>query len=390
MIIRNLRENEYTKSSKVISSAYSFKWTKEDEKRIFVPEYCFGAFEDDDETLMSLIYSVSLCSRYFGEYIPSAGAGMIATLPMYRRQGCVRALFNAVFQNMKEKGEVFSYLYPFSYDYYRKFGYEQIAEKYILTFPMQALFCIPANTDGALLDDGANFCDVVRIYNEYTQNLQAAFERTPAMWDKKLTLDPYSADIHTYLWHNEKGENKAYATLRLEGTLLNVLDMAYCGSVGLRGILGFLRQFYGRALNVRFANVTRESPLRYMIKEFSNSQGTLSSWAMARVVDVKKALELALYPQDSGSFSVKVEDFLPWNNKIFQVEYFHGKCQITERENGAYDLKLGIPLLTRLFLGSDTFTPGVLSYCDCEVKGNLDDLLKVFHRREIYLNDSAI
>ncbi len=390
MIIRNLKENEYKKSAKVISSAYSFKWTQDDEKKIFRPEYCFGAFDDDDETLMSLIYSVSLKARYFGRYIDCAGAGMIATLPMYRRRGCVRAVYNKVFENMHKNGEVFSYIYPFSYDYYRKFGYEQFAEKYILTFPMHALSCVKANTNAFLMDSKEAFKEVVRIYDAYTCSVESAFERTQPMWDKKLTLDPYSSNLHTYIWFDCDGVNKAYATIRLENELLSVTDMAYVDRQGLEGIIGFLSTFYPRALKVRFENVTADSPLKYIIKEYSQSEGILRSWAMARVTDVKKAFELARYPEKKGSFAVKVEDFLDWNNKIFNVEYENGTCTVTESENGDYDIRMGIPLLTRILLGSDNFTPHLLSFADCEIKGNIDDFLRAFPRRERYLNDSAI
>ena len=390
MIIRNLREDEYTKSAKVISCAYSFKWEEQDEKKIFVPEYCFGAFEDDNETLMSVLYSVSLGARYFGEYIPCEGAGMIATLPMYRNRGCVRALFNAAFERMKQNGEVFSYIFPFSYSYYRKFGYEHIGEKYLITFPMRALDSVKSFGKGFIMDSENSFEAVKDIYNRYTANVECAFDRTQTMWDKKLTLSPYSCDLHTYIWQNDSGESKAYATIRLENKLLNVLDMAYTDCEGLMGIVGFLKTFYGRALEVKFTNVTPASPLRYIIREYSDSNGELSSWAMARVTDVKKALELAKYLQESGHFAVKVTDFLPWNNGIFDVSYGGGECDVTVRQEGDYDLAADIPIMTRILLGCDSFTPLLLSYCGCEIKGDVSDIFRVFTKRECYLNDSAI
>lgn len=391
MIIRNLRQDEYTKSHKVISSAYTFKWNEEDEKKIFVPEYCFGAFEDDDETLMSLMYSVSLRASYFGKFVPCAGAGMVATLPMYRRKGCVRKMYEAVFEGMKENGEIFSYIYPFSYSYYRKFGYEQISEKYVLTFPMSAFGCVEANCGGILLDNEKDFEKLKNVYTKYALTVQAAFDRSGAMWEKKLTLDPYNGGMHTYLWYNSAGEEKGYLTMTLEDGALTVWDMAYLGNEGLRGILGFLRGFAGRADRVTFKNVSRDCPLRYVLKEYSCSSGSLSSWFMARVADVKGAFENAVYPKENGHFSVKVNDTLEHNNKIFDVEYGNGKCLVTCREDGRYDLETDIPLLTRILLGSDTFTPEVLSYCDnADVCGDISDMLRVFYRREIYLNDSAI
>lgn len=391
MIIRNLKQDEYTKSHKVISSAYSFKWTEEDEKKIFVPEYCFGAFDDNDTTLMSVMYSVSLGASYFGKFIPCAGAGMVATLPMYRRQGCVRKMFDAVFERMRENGEIFSFIYPFSYDYYRKFGYEQISEKYLLSFPMSSLGCVVQNCGGVLLDNSADFEKLKKVYTEYALTVQAAFDRSEAMWEKKLTTDPYGGGLHTYLWYNEKGEEKGYVTLTLENGTLTVWDMAYIGNEGLRGILGFLRVFSGRADKVTFRNVSRDCPLRYIIKEYSASCGSLSSWFMARVTDVKAAFENAVYPEKKGHFSVKVNDTLEYNNKIFDVEYGSGKCNVTCRNDGNYDLETDIPLLTRILLGSDTFTPEIISYCDnAEVCGDVSDMIEVFGRKEIYLNDSAI
>lgn len=382
MIIRNLLPDEYTKSSKVISSAYSFKWTEQDEKKIFVPEYCYGAFCDDNSTLMSVLYSVSLKSSYYGKFVKSAGAGMVATLPMYRRQGCVKSIFDTVYEKMQKNGEIFSFIYPFSYSYYRKFGYEQIAEKYILTFPISAFDPLPSNTGGKLLDNRADFEVLKSVYTKYALSVQCAFDRTDAMWEKKLTLEPYNTNLHTYLWYNSQGEAKGYFTFILENRIMTVYDMAYTDCEGLCGIIGFIKGFAGRVDKVTFKNISRDCPLRYILKEYSASSGKLSSWFMARVTDVKSALENAQYPVQSGHFSIRINDFLAHNNKIFDVEYGDKKCLVTTRDSGKYDLMCDIPLATRIFLGSDTFTKNLLSYCpSAEVCGNIDSLLNVFSRK---------
>ena len=57
------------------------------------------------------------------------GIGNVTSYPEVRGKGSVRQLMEKALKEMKEQGTVLSYLSPFSYHFYRKFGYEVAFEK---------------------------------------------------------------------------------------------------------------------------------------------------------------------------------------------------------------------------------------------------------------------
>ncbi len=72
-------------------------------------------------------------------------AGGITTEPEYRRGGYVREILNRSFEMSKDHGAVVSMLHPFSFGYYRKFGYDCICDHLILEFPISKLEFVERN-----------------------------------------------------------------------------------------------------------------------------------------------------------------------------------------------------------------------------------------------------
>ncbi len=85
---------------------------------------CRWAAFDDDGTMMGSISTYPYQIRFDGKSVGMSGIGFVSTLPGYRRRGAIRGCFEQAFREMKELGQVFSALYPFSVEYYRQFGYE--------------------------------------------------------------------------------------------------------------------------------------------------------------------------------------------------------------------------------------------------------------------------
>ncbi len=79
--------------------------------------------EQDRRIVASLICTPG--EAYFGEDIVSLSAvGAVATLPEYRKVGCAAAMMQEVVRLFLRRNIHTSALWPFSYHYYRKFGWE--------------------------------------------------------------------------------------------------------------------------------------------------------------------------------------------------------------------------------------------------------------------------
>src|SRR5699024_12870344 len=62
-----------------------------------------------------------------------------ATTHEYGRQGLMMHLVKLALEHMRDLGQTVSFLYPFSFPFYRKFGWELISMEKHYTVPMERL-----------------------------------------------------------------------------------------------------------------------------------------------------------------------------------------------------------------------------------------------------------
>lgn len=111
----------------------------EEEKREDARNRCFGTFLDDDETICGVVNSREYLCRFDGGTYKLGGVGGVSTLPQYRRGGVIRACMTASLKDMCANDFTFAFLYPFSMQYYRKFGFEAGAPEYRWSVPFTAM-----------------------------------------------------------------------------------------------------------------------------------------------------------------------------------------------------------------------------------------------------------
>ena len=97
----------------------------------------WGAFEED--TMFSTFAVTDFTQFFDGNQVKMGGIGGVASLPQYRRAGGIRACFQKALPILYREGYVFSYLYPFSTAYYRKFGYESCVQRYLAVLDLRQL-----------------------------------------------------------------------------------------------------------------------------------------------------------------------------------------------------------------------------------------------------------
>ena len=68
---------------------------------------------------------ISSHDMYFcGKTVPLAGIGVVSTLPEYRHRHCASSILIKSVEVLRDRGFVFAALAPFSYPFYRKYGWE--------------------------------------------------------------------------------------------------------------------------------------------------------------------------------------------------------------------------------------------------------------------------
>ena len=125
MEIRLLRPEELARTEELFALAFRLPLERGREEK---PDEAlhWAAFDEDGEMMSTL--TVPAYQMWFdGQPVRMGGIGGVSTLPQYRKRGGIRGCFEALLPELYRRGYDFSYLYPFSTAFYRKFGHRGTA-----------------------------------------------------------------------------------------------------------------------------------------------------------------------------------------------------------------------------------------------------------------------
>jgi len=345
--------------------------------------YC--AIEENSRVLAGM--EVIPYSMWFdGQKVLMSGIGGVATAPESRRSGHIRKLFEKVFDDIYEQGFVFSHLYPFNYDYYRKFGYEHCGTAKRYTLPSAPARKLKNNGTAHehLKNDGARD-KLIEIHEEFASRHNAMISRSKQTWNEILNIPEFGHE-RLYYWKNSNSEIKAWVKFKRDGNTMLIHDIAWADNESMFGILQFMGMFEGAASNLKFTSSPEFIPEIYWnsLYEMNSEPATLG---MSRIINVKHVFELMKKPNDEGNFSIKViDDFAEWNNDTYTIEYGSGECSVKTSSNSTADAEMSERALTQMVLGVYDFNALSLRD-DVIINSNIDVLRKVFRKKNVFITD---
>ncbi len=375
-VVRRLEENKEKRFSKYALE----KW---------------AAFDERGE-MASYIGAMRYTVRFDGHEVPMTGIGGVSSLPQYRRQGGIRKCFEACLRDTYADGAVLSYLFPFSTKFYGQFGYEPCGRVAYYTIPLRAIE--PDKDLGGSVKSlrcGNIKRDVMQVYDDYTKTYNFSCVRDETMdWGFLDEQDMSKSGHYIYVWYNDEGVAKGVIGFTKEKNTTEKFDLQtrkmfwFSDGEGLRGLLQFARGFetYYRNLCVMLAD---DFPLNAYVREWAiyPYDCRVAAMGMGRIINVKKALELAAY-RGSGSIVIAVrDDILPENNGSFAIAFQSGKAVSVDLTDDKPDITLSIAMLSKFLLGECEVSqlahyPGVTVDCD-------DALAKqVFYKKPLLILDS--
>lgn len=404
MITRKIEEEEYLEAVKISTVAFEcpsdlpetneelVKRVKENPQspaeQYFTERY--AAFGDDGKMMASL--GVMPFKAYFdGNVVPMNGIGDVSTLPQYRRGGAIRSCFSAALVDMYKNGDVFSYLYPFSYYFYRKFGYEVSAQTVTWKVALRAL---PKGGSGGRLEmfePGSDISGFEEAYSTFAKNYNLMLERDEVLWKRRMTgFDPYKTKQWSFLWRDENdvpGGYLIYVSEIKDGKRIMVLrDFGFNSLRALSALLEFLSTFSSQ---YEYAEIPLPDSVSLdgVICEpaYEQISRKIDYIGMVRVVNVKKALKAAKY-KGSGRFVISVtDDTIPKNSGFYAVEFNDGekKVYITDEEP---DIETDIQNFGRLITGACDIDSSVF-YSGIKINSNTETLKKAFYKKPLWIND---
>jgi predicted acetyltransferase len=351
-----------------------------------------GVF-DDKGNLVAGLELLPFDAWYDGNPVGMGGIGGVSSRPEDRNSGNIRGLLALVLNEMRERGDVFSTLYPFSFPYYRKFGYEACLTATRIAAPLEPLKAFRQPGHAERFVPGAGGTDpapIIEVYNDFASQYNLCADRQGWRWRGLLEHDPMSSRRHAYVWYGEDGRPGAYFLFKAapdhDANEMRVQEAAWRDRESLLGMLGFMSVFSGN-LKTIFWDLPPSLHPELLWPESKEVKAELYCYGMNRVVHAQKALRLMKRPEGCGSVIVSVkDDFLPANTGVYKIDWENGEGGARKLKNGIADMECSAQALAQLVAGYLPFGQLRLR-SDIVVNGKQEDLGKLFVQKDIYLMD---
>lgn len=346
----------------------------------------WGAVEGN--RVLAVIHVPEYEMLYHGTYIPMFGIGGVSTRAECRNKGYIRMLFSAIFEDMEQRGAILSYLYPFSFSYYEKFGYSLGITRVKTRIKTEQLGDFRCTSDVSLYKKGDDQRPYAEVFTAFASCYTGMVKRND--WKR---LEEYKASENQKYMYLFRIDGKPTAFLGFshevqEGArVMLISDMAWTDVRAFREILGFIGGMKAH-LPVCEMWLPNSLPLDRMLGDLYSPQRSLNSFGQVRIMDVRRALELYSWPRAAGTIILRVRDETVLHNYgTFHVTYHDGTAQI-EKTDAQPDLELDIRALNPLLLGTARFED--LQYMNegwVTVNSNQSELKKVFVNRPAFITE---
>lgn len=408
MEIRKLTSyEELLESAKVIATAFMHPWiekeAKEEARRQAEGQVqgaeAWGLFSKNGKMIASVSTQLHVLA-FGGQKVLAGELHMVGSLPEGRGSGNVRSLVKTILEDFRDRGCTFSLLIPFSYSFYRKFGFE-VASGYLeQRVPIDQLANIPCPYEVTQLQREDEMPRLRSFADAFASSRNMAEIKGDEHWRWNGNGDYgepnfMHAECPRYTYLLEDSDGKLHAFLRFLFTHepnnpfvgeLIVDELVYDSPQSLLGALGFL---YGMRAKVSHVNldIPDDIDLGTILPECGKIERTKGGHVMARLLDVRRALSLMPHPLEEGQYALRVTDkFMPQNSGVYQVNFTSEDTQVikTDGQAASCDLELTEETLVMLVIGVIGLDEALYRPNTC-LHGNELLLRKVFRTRAVCL-----
>lgn len=360
-----------------------------------------GVFSEDESVLYGcLLYNKYRC-RFDGKEMLLGGIGGVATLPEYRRNGIIRTCMNFTLRDMYDQGCAFSFLYPFSMQYYRKFGYEAGNGTHTWTIPFTELPKKRIEGSVAQIFPGDSLEPLLRIYEKFYEeyNLSSIREKYSAQMEKE---DLLKQRRYVFLYRDAAGIPQGFFIYRKkstpDGTVMDCEttfesrnDFLFLDANAFIEMLSFIRSAFGAYFDkIRFA-VPADLSLSLLVGENNESACEKYYGGMSRAIDVRKALKMCRC-QGSGQLYIGIRDgILPENQGVWKIGFSEGQDNEVEKVGAdiieeTVDILLPINEFSALICG-DKGAEDIRWMPNVKVRSKEEELGKIFYHKKSFMTE---
>lgn len=346
--------------------------------------------EMDGQIVSSLLMSPA--PVYINEApVPHAAVGGVGTLPDYRCNGCAGVMMTRCVKSLRDQGIYLSSLWPFSYEYYRKFGWEVGADirAYTARGGVFADLWEPTGVREAVDDD---FGDITEFYDEFAVSFNCLTDRSERWWREIPHFrEPINqaTDWARLIVCEEDDRIVGYAayevTQKEEKRVLAVQELAFLEPRYRRALLSFLGRLDPEREMV-FNSPAEDSLLLEMPNPRLVECRVHPSFQF-RVIDPERAMGALVVDEEiEGRLTLSIRDPVFEHGFEFGMEFDEGEVVLSKPEK-RHVLEMDVQTLARLYSGylgvMDAYVLGMV-VCPGSMPETLAMAMAVFANYEPY------
>ncbi|MCE5322073.1 GNAT family N-acetyltransferase [bacterium] len=312
--------------------------------------------EVDGELVSTLICTPG--PVYVGDAeVSHSAVGAVCTLSQHRRHGCAQALLTQCVKLLREEGISTSSLWPASYEYYRKFGWEVGCEVRTYTADASALTTIgdPSKARYASLDD---LPEIKKIYDSCARDYNCSTLRSDDWWDRIVHIKESLASVvetgrRVIVSIADDGQLSGYAIYAVrteeERKLFFISEIMCPDNEHRRNILAMLASIEPDA-RIRFSTPVDDLFFHGIPNPRLINAMVRPSFEF-RIADPLKAMA-SLKPMEhiSCSFTLSIDDPVFAHGFEFDVRAKDGKVEI-DKPLSNNKLRMDVQTLAKLYTG---------------------------------------
>lgn len=290
-----------------------------------------------------------------GKILPMGGIAGVGSFVETRGRGDVAALLRHSLETMRAAGQTISALYPFSWAFYRRSGWEWVGEGRHVSLPLSVIPSSPERRNIHPLRAEEAQKTLEPIYTAYAARYRGMFAASSHQWDRLLEPSD-NRTAYVFIHQEAAGAPDGYLVWRYpkEGDTGQVREFVANSPAAYRGLLSLLHHF-GTQTNKMKVALPADDPFWSHVMHWDMETRTGPVF-QARVVDVPAALA-ALTPEgEEGEATIALQDEnAPWNTGTWRIRVESGTVSC-DAVTGEADLACDIQAFSQAFWG----TPSLL------------------------------
>ncbi|CAJ2233691.1 enhanced intracellular survival protein Eis [Companilactobacillus paralimentarius] len=327
-------------------------------KKLFKQSIVYGIKNNND--LIASITNTSFQSNFFGKKFNVGGIGNVMSAPENTKNNSIDLLMEQSFKDMYDNKVTLSYLAPFSYDYYRRFGYEQVFEKTNIEIPFSKTINVKESSNIRI--KRCDFSEAENLIGDIYErnNTFGGVKRDSWYWNNRPI---WFNREHLAVAYDKAEEVKGYIIYYFQNKNMIIDDFVWEDPQVFLSIFHFINKH--RSMFEFLIIKSTDSNLKPICftSNPSDANTTISPYMMARIVNLSAFMNN--YPFQKHNLDeiiIDVSDSLVWNNNSWKLKINNGQISFVETNNSRTDIFINIQTLTKAMFGfqslKDSFMMG--------------------------------